>query len=253
MAVRDRRGCPRFERRFRVRIHVGQQTVTGRTETVGRHGIFVVTNAFFEPGMLVKIELDWGEAPDGQPLHVAAVASVSRVVSSTEAAQTDRVAGVGLNFFLIDGADKSAWDSVIDALSANPDAVARDEALETLEGASSEAESPKRLPVSPGPLRFLVRPRDMQQLRRFAMRELAAGVMFLRTPLVLGLRQQVQILLIHPVSEEEFPINGHVLAARNDGPVVQRGMDIRFDTLDESLRTRFTTFLLGELRPGRST
>ncbi len=247
MSTREKRLAPRFELELPVTIKTREQELTSHTMTLSRHGVFVATPHLRMAGELIQlyITLPFELVTAAASLKMMAV--VARVVTTAEAEQRHQKAGMGLKFFMVATADKEIWDAFIAGLDrARKLAMARPQEAGAPSATEREAAPVCPIPLPPhrqGPMRFLVRARNPEQLRQFAIRELAQGSMFLRTPLMRSLREEVEIILIHPRTEEEFPIAGLVSGLRSTGPIAERGMAIEFSRCDAPFRSQFDRFV----------
>jgi len=56
------------------------------------------------------------------------------------------------------------------------------------------------------PPTFLLQPRDLGRLQLFEARDFAQGSMFLRTPVLREIGETIKVMLLHPITDEEFPL-----------------------------------------------
>jgi hypothetical protein len=84
---------------------------------------------------------------------------------------------------------------------------------------------------------------DRDQLRGFVANEVERGGMFLKTPLVKEVGEKVDVLLVHPETEEEFRLDGTVVRRLITGPVDARGLGIFFRALTPEQNAQLAEFV----------
>ena len=90
---------------------------------------------------------------------------------------------------------------------------------------------------------FLVRLKDKARLRQFYTRDIGAGGMFLKTPLLKSEGDDVQLVLIHPESDQEFRLGGKIARVTTDPVMAMRGMGIRFHPRNDAEERALLTFI----------
>lgn len=84
---------------------------------------------------------------------------------------------------------------------------------------------------------------ERDQLRGFVANEVERGGMFLKSPLVKEVGEKVDVLLVHPETEEEFRLDGTVVRRIITGPAEARGLGIFFRALTPEQNAQLTEFV----------
>jgi hypothetical protein len=84
---------------------------------------------------------------------------------------------------------------------------------------------------------------DRDQLRGFVANEVERGGMFLKTPLIKEVGEKVDVLLVHPETEEEFRLDGTVVRRLITGPAEARGLGIFFRALSPEQNAQLAEFV----------
>jgi hypothetical protein len=166
--------------------------------------------------------------PDGaDPVDV--VGSVAHRVTTGDSIRTGAQAGMGIGFFALSGEAKTRWDSFVELLV-------------------TQAGGQVQLPVVRSSNRptFLLRLRDLNRLQEFRERELRLGSMFLKTPVLRAVGDVVQLIIIHPITDEEFGLTASVTATSQGSPTEPKGMSLKISPLDGERDVAFDAFLAGE-------
>jgi hypothetical protein len=225
-AVRGKLPLPLTERRKFERLPV-QLSIEVRsrglgsvcqTADVSRHGLFLATPTPARERQLLILRIP---LPDGgHPIDV--MASVARSIPEDLAQERALKAGMGVNFFALTEDNKERWERFL---------------------ASLRGETPK--PQAPGSNRptFLLQPKDQERLRLFEAREFALGSMFLRTPVLRRVGESLRLILLHPVSDEEFPLLAQVVRVSDGSGAEPKGMVLDFQTLEHPQRAAFHEFV----------
>jgi hypothetical protein len=190
-----------------------------QTADVSRHGLFLATPTPARERQLLILRIP---LPDGgHPIDV--MASVARAIPEDQASERSLKAGMGVNFFALTEENKERWESFLASLRG--------------------VEPPK--PQAQGNNRptFLLQPKDHERLRLFEARELALGSMFLRTPVLRRVGESLRLVLLHPVSDEEFPLLAQVVRVSDGSGTEPKGMVLDFKALEYSQRTAFHDFV----------
>lgn len=231
MAVIERRVTPRYEVKLAVRFRSGKDVVEAQTYSISRHGIFLLTDQLRQVGELMQLYLEL-PAGDDEPIQVIRVmAVVAWTLNSAEASQRQRQPGMGMKFYVMASRDKDLWDQLLDRIEREG-AIDQNKAGLRVRRAEHEG----------GPMRYMLRARSMALLLRFATHELAEGETFLRTPLLRRPTEQVDLVLIHPVTEAEFILPGMVQRVHTGSPT-ERGMALSFLEPKDALLHRFELFV----------
>lgn len=199
----SRRASRRYDKELAVSVHGPGMSLVGATVDVSRYGLLIRSQEERRAGELVQL---WVQVSEGRWLQMLAI--VARLVPD--------LPGYGARLHMMGGAEKVLWDELLDSLG---DDHAPDRRERPDEGGA------ERSPVP----RFLVRPRSAPLLERMSQREMSLGGMFVRTPIPRPEGSEVELLVIHPVTEHAFHVTGHVVLEHRTGPMHERGNGILFD------------------------
>jgi len=78
---------------------------------------------------------------------------------------------------------------------------------------------------------FLVRLKDKERLKKFYTKDISTGGMFLKTPLLKKQGDDVEVVLVHPETDQEFHLGGTVVRVESSQEMASRGMAIEFHYL----------------------
>ncbi|MCA9665112.1 MAG: PilZ domain-containing protein [Myxococcales bacterium] len=233
------------------------------TADISRHGIFVDTDNKVAERELVQLAIelpgDHGvidvmamvvRSRGGAPLALPSIAELDLgresideldVVLEAEAdlaPDDERVVvedspGMGLSFFALSRQAKDRWDKFVLGLAR---------------GELSADEPPSGiLPVRRRHTRhrscFLVRLGDRPRMREFFTRDISAGGMFFHTPAPDRVGPEVELVLVHPETRDEFPLFGAVTRIVESERVAERGVAVAFRRLTAREETKLLTFI----------
>jgi hypothetical protein len=216
--VTDQRRSRRYRQALRVDLVDKLGARSGSAVDVARHGLFV---AIVEPPHnrhLVQLTL---HLPDG-PLQAAA--TVARVLPGQ---------GVGLALFALSADAKRRWDTFI-AVAQQHDQSDPRRTFASLPTSSSSSSSP-----SPSPSQlpsFLVRLKTVDRLREYLQNHVAVGGTVLYTPVLPPQGSWVQLIIVHPRTQAEYPLFGVIHRAIVTPP---KHLDILFSGVDLEGFARF--------------
>lgn len=89
---------------------------------------------------------------------------------------------------------------------------------------------------------FLVRIGKRKRLQNFFTRDISAGGTFLETSALRTVNDLLELILVHPATEQEFSLDASVLRVVRE-PAVARGMALRFHALDDGRRQELEQFI----------
>ncbi len=245
------------------------------TADVSRHGAFVCTQAPRAPRELIQATFT---LPDGAT--VEAMCMVARVYPVADPGPLGP--GMGLDFFALGKEDKDRWDAFVgncrvlsraglsttqaQGQPARPPPLPADALAPVVSPPSSWPPSPAPTmatppvpvtkpapssPPQPAPLRraaprvaacFLVRLKDVEQLRAFYTRDISTGGAFVQTPMLRAVGDTVELVLVHPDSDEEFRLRGLVKRVVETPPEAQ-GLGVGFDGMSPEDHTALLAFM----------
>ncbi|MEW5853325.1 MAG: PilZ domain-containing protein [Myxococcota bacterium] len=207
----------RRSRRYRtplvVDLHAAGRMQRHMATDVGRHGLFVVSADPPPERHIVKLTL---HLPRGA---VEATACVSRRL----VAEGGREGGMGLQFFVISSDAKRRWDEFVSGLEGGA-------AVSGLPAPATDGEESL----------FFIKLKDETRLQEFYEKELEQGAMTLQTPVLRAVGTTVSLVVVHPLSSNEFTLRGMVAEVQAERP---RSMRIVFDGLDDGRRRAFLRFM----------
>jgi len=88
-----------------------------------------------------------------------------------------------------------------------------------------------------------VRLRDRERMRDFYTHDISTGGMFLKTPLLKEHGEDLDIVLIHPETKEEFPLEARVVRVVNSMNREQKGMAVEFLDVSEEKKKSLREFI----------
>jgi hypothetical protein len=216
----EKRKFERFPARLEVEIRTRGRGQICPSADVSRHGMYLTTpNPPHERQLLIlRIPV-----PDDQP-PIDVMASVVRRHSPGVGGGNERPAGMGINFFALTEENKNRWEAYLAKLRG-------------------EAPRPTEEGVENNRPTFLLQPRDVGRLQLFESRDFSQGSMFLRTPVLREADEIIKVMLLHPVTDEEFPLLARVKAVHNGSKTEPKGMTLDFVPIDAEVRSAFHAFV----------
>lgn len=163
-------------------LQSGQSTMLQSVD-VARHGVFVAHPSPPRERHMVMLNVHLPEGP------IRATAVVTRV-----ATHPSGVMGMGTQFFALAEDAKQRWDRFIAELDGAPP-VPQDPSLP-----AARADIPL----------FFIRVRDEERLNEFFQSSVEPGHVELQTPLLKAVGSEVTLVVVHPVTQDEFLMRGLV-------------------------------------------
>jgi c-di-GMP-binding flagellar brake protein YcgR len=243
MPLKDRRRYPRHRCAVHVRIKDRRNASELVSADVSRHGAFVVTDSPRPTRELVSLSFQLPEEGDVEVLGM-----VARRVKAEEASG-EQPPGMGIDFFAMSQEAKEVWDRFVQramdsAAQAEGDGGAGRGAAAPAEGeGEGQGEGPTRRRHPRYLSCFLVQLRDRDRLREFFTRDISGGGMFLKTPAPDNVSDEVELIIVHPETKEEFHLQGRVVRRVADCPLAERGIGIRFMELTPAREAALVTFI----------
>jgi hypothetical protein len=183
-----------------VDLHAGGRQLPLLVTNVSRHGVFVEMESPPPERHLVRVTL---KIPSGPAVVTARVAHRRPPTPGGPS-------GMGLHFFAVSVEVKERWDAYVQSLAG---------------GAISHAGG--AAPASNDAL-YYVRMRDPERLRAFFDKNVKVGAMTLVTPLLRDVGSPVSLVLVHPLTNNEYVIRGDVESVQAKAP---KSLFIRFRSL----------------------
>jgi hypothetical protein len=204
-----------------VRARGVEQVCTSRN--VSRRGLFLCANHPPPERQLLILRI---AVPDGLP-PADVMGSVVRAISPEDSARGGVEAGMGIDFFALNAEVRDRWDCYLLALK----------------GEAQGMPAPLGPALNQGRPNFLVRLPTYEQLRQFYQRDVMRGEMFLRTPVLRSIGEDVDVRLLHPRTGEEFSLLGTIRGLSMGAPGTPRGMSLDLAPLDPARHRAFQTYL----------
>ena len=225
MLFRNMENRRRSERR-KVALPVWIKDARGgeRTQTadVSAHGISVLSAHSRPERQYVELEL---ELPDSNDI-ISVTAMVARCGTIVEPTTGYERTGMGLDFFLFDAKSKARWQSFL-----------RSFLIEELPAPTADDDvNAEDVPA------FLIRPRDLDRLWGFFRGELARAQVRIESSVVKAPGTVVELIVVHPVSGEEWVLDGEVLTVSQRS--TQTSLEIGLPGLDPALIEAFRAFIV---------
>lgn len=224
----ERRRFSRHACTLPVELEERGQSVRMVTADISRHGAFVLTDSPRRASELLRLRFDLGDHG-----HIEVTAQVAWHVPASDDASTGP--GMGVDFFTLSGEAKERWDDFVEDLSL------QDQAAPS--GDQDLTWQPVRRRHSRHRSCFLVRLREKEGLRAFYTRDIGAGGMFLSTPTPDDTEREVDVVLVHPQSEQEYPLTAQVVRVANSESSPERGVAIAFERLSTSEEVALLAFI----------
>lgn len=224
-----------------------------QTTNVSLHGVHIITDHPPPVRQLVQLNIDLGSFG---AVEVMGMVAWHRY-GDEDAPDGDGLPGMGIEFFAMPGEDRDSWTRFVHALR---------EAGETGASAPSVAQKPPteipKSPVGPPPLPeaalkpppvrrkhprfiscFMLQIRTKELLREMYTRDISVGGMFINTPSPERVNKDVQLVLVHPATKEEFQLAGQVVRVQQDGIVKDRGVALKLPPLPPEREAALLAFI----------
>jgi hypothetical protein len=204
----DRRLERRLSEDLAVDMHLKKERVKARVRDVSAHGLFVRTHTPLPLFHVVKLTV---HLPGGA---LEMLATVERRVTTFENE------GAGMKLFAMGAAARARWHAFVEG-GIDPGVRVRPR-----EGATIAS--------------FLFQPADTMHLLRIFEQRIAHGKLLYVTPPVRTLDAAIEVVLVHPTTQEEFAFLARVAELNADRPT---RMGVRFDPIDRERRRAFLAFV----------
>ena len=217
----ENRQFPRYDITLPVTLLERGQKIPLVTANVSRNGAFILTDSPKPKRHLIQLSFTLSE---NERLNVMAM--VTRIVHPSP--HQEEPCGMGVGFFALSKADKEQWDAFIKRLI---------QAEQSNESLDALTQSPK----SPAPIRrqhirhtacFVVRLKNQERIQKFYTENISRGGMFFKTPLLHQQGTELELILIHPETEEEFRIRSTIVRVKDSQKPTDRGLGVHFHKLN---------------------
>ncbi len=217
----------RRSRRFPCVLHVDVHTKNGsralQSVNISRHGLFLASDEPLRERHVVQLTI---QLPDQAP--VEATAWVSRSVAPGNGA----VAGAGIQLFTLSADAKNRWDRFFFDL--------RESQLSGPTPPAQGPQTPSFPQVAEDAASFVVKFKSIDRLHEFDDNSLDVGGTFLVTPVLRPIGTEVQMIMVHPETDEEFVLTGQIVRLNEATP---KGIEIKFHDDTNRRRTAFRRFV----------
>jgi hypothetical protein len=222
--TRENRRFPSYAASIPVLLKRKGVAATLVTSDVSRHGAFVLTDDARGERELVQLVF---RTPAGD---VDAMCMIARVIRPG----AGRPPGLGVDLFALAKDAKDRWESFVRDLKVR--------------GVGGPVPAPAPEPATRREhvrhaACFLVKLRDKGELVEMATKDIGRGGTFLRTPLLREVGEVVEIVLVHPETDDEYRIDAMVVRAVDHDTPSERGLGLRFAALDAEQTARLHAFI----------
>ncbi len=225
----NRRRSERFDIALPVWLKDGRGGDRTTTVDVSAHGIAVLATHGRPLRQYVELELEL----DSPKATITVTAVVARHAELTDRQTQGTIQGLGLDFFLFDAQAKTVWQDFIQNL--------RGRATPTKAGPppppQPELAAEDDIPT------FIVKPRDLGRLWAFFRGEMARGIVRIESPVMKPVGHPAELLVVHPTSQAEWALQGHVNHATEHARGGRPVLDIALDALSAESKAGFRSFV----------
>lgn len=234
--VEQRRRFSRYPIAIPVQTKEKGEYLELETRNISRNGAFLRTDNPKAERMLIQLTFQTQEKTS-----IKVMATVTRSISAEAGPEN---CGMGIEFFSLSYEAKEAWEHFIDGLLppasySSPQAQPSSSLMYCL---SKEQACVRRKTVRHIAC-FIVRMKSQKRLCEFYTRDISAGGMFLKSPIVKDKGQEVELIILHPETEDEFRISSTVIDSLTNVPIKKRGMRLQFSEMDDEKLLAFREFI----------
>ncbi len=243
--IDDRRRAKRYKARLPIKIESSPSDIkAGQIYDISSGGIFIPTD---DPlpilsEIAVRIFL-----PDGDEEGYLLKGKVVRVVKSEVAKEKNLVAGMGIQFTDIEDNVKEQLRQFLKTVSfllegKKEGSTARSILSEFSISPIERRKKPRHL------TKLKLKFKDEESLKEEYVKNISQGGVFVKTSKKFKRGQDVCVTLIHPVSGEEFDLNGTVVAVIDEEKTKEdseltKGISIKFDDMGHSTKQKLEDFI----------
>lgn len=208
------------------------------TADVSRHGAFILSDAPELEHELVQLTI---EVPEREALEVMATVAHRVVRGTGDGLEADAGhdgelpagPGMGVDFLALSRSAKDVWDDFIFGLRGRAAVQTEAQVLRRTRRRHARHSSC-----------FLVRLRDKDGLREFYTRDIGAGGARLEMPVPESPTDAVELILVHPDSEQEFQLTGRVRRVElPDRDSASENVAVEFDPLTTTREVALLAFI----------
>jgi len=207
------------------------------TQNINRCGLFVRSDTPRALRHLLQIRIRLSPAET----ELVVMAMVVHSVTPGQALETRTTPGMGLQLYGLDPRSQTLWETYVQRAWEQHQAAHGQPGAKPPKPARGVVDSVRRRHARETAT-FDVSVRDVDRLYDFLSRDISVGGVFLQSEPLLKVDSQVEVVVHHPVSGDEFPLLGRV-ARVVSAPLADRGMGIEFLNLGPELVRRFRVFI----------
>lgn len=206
-----------------VDVHTKNGSRALQSVNISRHGLFLASDEPLRERHVVQLSI---QLPEQAP--VEATAWVSRSVAPGNGA----TAGAGIQLFTLSADAKNRWDRFFFDL--------RESQLSGPTPAAQAPQTPSFPDVAEDAASFVVKFKSIDRLHEFDDNSLDVGGTFLVTPVLRPIGTEVQMIMVHPETDEEFVLTGQIVRLNEATP---KGIEIKFHDDTNRRRNAFRRFV----------
>jgi hypothetical protein len=226
----NRRRSERFTVSLPVTLKDSKGGEITTTANVSAHGLAVFTT---KPRPLRQyLELEVELPANDVPINITAV--VARHAEALELGGSEGP-GLGLDFFLFDARAKQAWSTFLGDLRTNGSPAPAPAA--PIAPRLTEPDSFDDTPT------FIIKPRDLGRLWAFYRGEMTKGRVRIETPILKPVGTPVELLVVHPSSQSEWILQGHIATTNENARGGRPVLEIELDDRTADLKSDFRSFV----------
>lgn len=219
--------------RMPLTVAIGKRPCPVLSEAVWSGGLVVRCDVPVSTRQLVKLQVP--VPPDG------AVITLNAMVDAVRPAAAGVAPALTLSLYGNGGAPVEQWSNLLTEIRTRfPDATTHPVVSETVTAETPDAVHRRSVRFLAG---FEVRAPTVDKLVTFVTRDLSRSGMFLRTRRVCSVGDELVVELLHPTTQETFPLRCVVRRRVNDGDA--SGLGVEFLGLDEARRQELWVFASG--------
>lgn len=203
----EQRRSKRYRQDLVVELHDKGGTRELLALDVARHGMFIQTDDPPRARHLVQLTIQLPSGP------ISAAVTVSRAIHEPKGGGPK---GVGVQFFALSAEAKARWDEYIQSL-ADRETAHRKQPSAPVVGLPGQAPPPPPAEHA-NAATFVVKLKSLERLRAFYQEHVLQGGTVLFTPVLREVGEPVLLVVVHPVSDEEFVVPGTVAAVHAARP-----------------------------------
>jgi len=228
-----------------------------QTSNVSLHGVHVITDHPPPIRQLVQLDIDLGSYGEVEVMGMVAW----HQYSDDEDGCVDGLPGMGIEFFAMSVEHKDDWTQFIHALrEAGEEGGPRPSVVSEVPKVPNPSEptphmEPPPLPeaaLKDAPVRrkhprfiscFMLQLRTREKMREMFTRDISVGGMFVQTPSPERVAKDVQLVLVHPATKEEFQLAGQVIRVQAEGNPRDRGVALKLPPMPPEREAALLAFI----------